>query len=189
MSEEMNVDEKMIDGEGEMEHALDHLKLELAKIRAGKASPAMLSSIMVDYYGTSTPLMQVSNVGTADSRTITIQPWEKSMLAPIERAIFEANLGLTPMNDGEFVRINIPPLTEERRKQLVKQSKSQGEESKISIRSARHKMIDFIKKEVKNGYPEDAGKRKEEEVENLTKNYYKKIDHLIEAKEEDIMTV
>lgn len=189
MSEEMNVDEKMIDGEGEMEHAIDHLRTELSKIRAGKASPAMLSSIMVDYYGTSTPLMQVSNVGTADSRTITIQPWEKSMLAPIEKAIFEANLGLTPMNDGEFVRINIPPLTEERRIQLVKQSKGHGEDAKISIRSARHKIIDFIKKEVKDGYPEDAGKRKEEEVEVLTKTYYKKIDEMIEAKEKDVMTV
>ncbi|MCL4107846.1 UNVERIFIED_CONTAM: hypothetical protein GTU68_027231 [Idotea baltica] len=149
----------------------------------------MLSSIMVDYYGTPTPLMQVSNVGTADSRTITIQPWEKNMLAAIERAIFEANLGLTPMNDGEFVRINIPPMTEERRVQLGKQAKSHGEDAKVSVRSVRHKMIDFIKKEVKNGYPEDAGKRKEEEVEQQVKKYYSKIDGLVEAKEKDIMTV
>ncbi len=189
MSDELNVDEMMIEGETEMEGALEHLKVELSKIRAGKASPSMLSSIMVDYYGSPTPLMQVSNVGTADSRTITIQPWEKSMLAPIERAIFEANLGLTPMNDGEFVRINIPPLTEERRKQLVKQSKGHGEDAKISVRSARHKVIDFIKKEVKDGYPEDAGKKREEEVEALTKTFYKKVETLIEAKEKDVMTV
>jgi ribosome recycling factor len=189
MSEEMTIDGMMIEGEMNMEHALEHLKSELSKIRAGKASPSMLSSIMVDYYGSPTPLMQVANVGTADSRTITIQPWEKNMLAPIERAIFEANLGLTPMNDGEFVRINIPPMTEERRVQLVKQSKGHGEEGKVSIRSARHKMIDFIKKEVKDGYPEDAGKRKEEQVEQMTKKFYALIDELIVAKEKDIMTV
>ncbi|GLR18793.1 ribosome recycling factor [Portibacter lacus] len=189
MSEEMNIDENMMQGEENLDHAIEHLKNELSKIRAGKASPAMLSSIMVDYYGAPTPLPQVANVGTADSRTITIQPWEKNMLAPIERAIFEANLGLTPMNDGEFVRINIPPMTEERRVQLVKQSKAHGEDGKVSVRSVRHKMIDFIKKEVKNGYPEDAGKRKEEEVEQLVKKYYAKIDSLIEMKEKDIMTV
>lgn len=189
MSEELTIDGMMVEGEMNMEQALEHLKTELSKIRAGKASPSMLSSIMVDYYGSPTPLMQVANVGTADSRTITIQPWEKNMLAHIERAIFEANLGLTPMNDGEFVRINIPPMTEERRVQLVKQSKGHGEDGKVSVRSARHKMIDFIKKEVKDGYPEDAGKRKEEQAEALTKKYYALIDALIEAKEKDIMTV
>ena len=179
----------MTEGELNMDFALDHLKSELSKIRAGKASPSMLSSIMVDYYGTMTSLMQVSNVGTADSRTITIQPWEKNMLGPIERAIFEANLGLTPMNDGEFVRINIPPMTEERRIQLGKQSRGHGEDAKVSIRSVRHKMIDFIKKEVKDGYPEDAGKRKEEQAEQMTKKFYSLVDELIVAKEKDIMTV
>lgn len=189
MSEEMTIDDTMMEGEMSMDNALEHLKNELRKIRAGKASPSMLSSIMVDYYGAPTPLMQVSNVGTADSRTITIQPWEKSMLGPIEKAIFEANLGLTPMNDGEFVRINIPPMTEERRVQLVKQSKGHGEDAKVSIRSIRHKMIDFIKKEVKAGYPEDAGKKKEEETEALTKKFYGLVDELIVLKEKDIMTV
>ncbi len=182
MDEKMDIDECMLWGEDQMDKAMEHLKDELYKIRAGKASPAMLSSILVEYYGSPTPLTQVANVGTADSRTITIQPWEKNMLAPIERAIFEANLGLTPMNDGEFVRINIPPLTEERRKLLVKQAKGLGEDAKVSLRSTRHKMIDFIKKEVKDGYPEDAGKRREDQVEDMVKEHYVQIDKLIEEK-------
>ncbi|RMF20754.1 MAG: ribosome recycling factor, partial [Bacteroidetes bacterium] len=145
--------------------ALEHLKNELTKIRAGKASPAMLDGIRVEYYGTPMPLNQVSNVTTADAKTIVIQPWEKSMLAPIEKAIFEANLGLTPMNDGEVIRLNIPPLTEDRRQLLVKQAKHHGEETKISLRTTRHKALEIIKKAVKDGYPEDAGKRLEEKVE------------------------
>lgn len=189
MDEKMDIDECMIWGEDQMDKAMEHLKDELLKIRAGKASPTMLSSILVEYYGSPTPLNQVANVGTADSRTITIQPWEKNMLAHIEKAIFEANLGLTPMNDGEFVRINIPPLTEERRRLLVKQAKGLGEDAKVSLRSTRHKMIDFIKKEVKDGYPEDAGKRREDQVEDMVKEHYVQIDKLIEAKEKDIMTV
>ena len=174
---------------GELDSALEHLAHELSKIRAGKASTSIVSEIMVTYYGNPTPMNQVANISTPDSRTISIQPWEKKMLGEIERSIFQSNLGLTPMNDGEFVRINIPPLTEERRLMLVKQSKGLGEESKVSIRSIRHKMMDFIKKEVKDGYPEDAGKRREQEVENLTKEYYSKVDKIIEAKEKDIMTV
>jgi ribosome recycling factor len=174
---------------GELDSALEHLAHELSKIRAGKASTSIVSEIMVTYYGNPTPMNQVANISTPDSRTISIQPWEKKMLGEIERSIFQSNLGLTPMNDGEFVRINIPPLTEERRLMLVKQSKGLGEESKVSIRSIRHKMMDFIKKEVKVGYPEDAGKRREQEVENLTKEYYSKVDKIIEAKEKDIMTV
>ena len=172
-----------------MEGSIEHLHKELATIRAGKASPNMLSGISVPYYGTPTPLNQVANVSTSDSRTITIQPWEKSMLAPIEKAIFEANLGVTPQNNGEIVIINIPPLTEERRKELVKRSKSMGEDTKIGIRNARRDAMDNIKKAVKAGYPEDAGKRKEEEVEKLTKEYVEKADKLIENKEKDIMTI
>ncbi len=172
-----------------MDDALNHLNRELTKIRTGKASPSMLSGIMVEYYGNMTPLNQVSNVGTSDARTITIQPWEKSMLAPIEQAIFAANLGLTPMNDGEFIRINIPALTEERRKQLVKQAKHLGEEGKISLRSTRHKVLDAIKKAVKDGYPEDAGKRRDDEVEKMTHSYSDKIDKMVDSKENDIMTV
>lgn len=176
-------------GKEEMDGALDHLKSELLKIRAGKASPSMLNGIMVNYYGNPTPLAQVANLGTPDSRTITIQPWEKNMLGPIEKSIFEANLGLTPMNDGEFVRITIPPLTEDRRKQMAKQAKAYGEDAKVSLRNSRHKMIDFVKKEVKEGYPEDAGKRKETEVQDLVNSYSKTVDNVIEAKEKDIMTV
>ena len=176
-------------GKEGMEDALTHLQKELQKIRTGKASPAMVSGIMVDYYGSPTPLQQVSNVGASDSRTITIQPWEKSMLGPIEQAIFAANLGLTPMNDGEFVRINIPPLTEERRKQLVKQAKALGEEAKISLRSSRHKIMDGIKQAVKDGYPEDAGKRKEENADKLTHDYYDKVDDMVSVKEGEILTI
>lgn len=172
-----------------MDQALEHLNNELVKIRTGKASPAMLSGLLVQYYGSPTPLNQVANVGTSDSRTITIQPWEKGMLGPIEQAIFAANLGLTPMNDGELIRINIPPLTEERRRDLVKQAKHLGEESKISLRSSRHKALDTIKKAVKDGYPEDAGKRKEDEIDKMVHDYTDKIDKMVVVKEKDIMTV
>ena len=187
MQEDINVILK--EGKDMMEGALTHLHDELIKIRTGKASPAMLGGIMVEYYGTPTPLNQVANVNTADARTLSIQPWEKSMLAPIEQAIFAANLGLTPMNDGEFIRINIPPLTEERRRDLVKQAKHLGEEGKVSLRNTRHKLINAIKEEVKDGYPEDLGKRREGEVDQWVHDYYDKIDKLIDAKETDIMKV
>lgn len=187
MSEDIN--SYMKKGRAYMDKAIQHLHDELVKIRTGKASPAMLSGLMVEYYGHPTPLNQVSNVTATDSKTLTIQPWEKSMLGAIEQTIFAANLGLTPVNDGEFIRINIPPLTEERRKQLVKQAKALGEEAKVSLRNARHKLMDFIKNEIKNGYPEDMGKRKEAEVEKMVHDYSDKIDRLIEAKEKDIMTV
>lgn len=183
------IESTMAKGKAEMEKAIEHLRAELIKIRAGKASASMLNGIMVEYYGNPTPLSQVANIGTPDSRTLSIQPWEKSMLGPIEKAIFEANLGLTPMNDGEFVRIIIPPLTEDRRKQMVKQAKALGEDAKVSLRSSRHKMIDFIKKEVKDGYPEDAGKKRESEVQDMTNSFGKNIDQILDAKEKDIMTV
>ncbi len=186
---EETIESTISKGKMAYDQAIDHLRHELIKIRAGKASPAMLDGILVVYYGNPTPLNQVANVSTPDSRTLSIQPWEKSMLGPIEQAIFAANLGLTPMNDGEFVRITIPPLTEERRIILVKQAKALSEEAKISLRNSRHKMIDFIKKEVKDGYPEDAGKRREHEVDEMTKDYYKKVENLLEAKEKDIMKV
>jgi ribosome recycling factor len=176
-------------GKATLAKALTHLADELNKIRAGKASPTMLSSIKVDYYGTPTALQQVANVSAVDSRTLSIQPWEKPMLAAIERAIFEANIGLTPMNDGEFVRINIPPLTQERRVELVKQTKTLGENTKISLRNARQKMMDFVKKEVKNGYPEDAGKSKEGEIDGYIKQSSSKIDEMLAAKEVEIMKV
>jgi ribosome recycling factor len=173
----------------EMESTLEYLQGRLKTIRAGKASPSMLDTIRVDYYGAPTPLKQVASVSTSDSRTLNVQPFEKSMIPVIEKAIFEANLGMTPQNNGEVVILNIPALTQERRKQLVKQVKDQGEEAKISIRSARKKLMDAVKKAVKDGYPEDAGKRKEEKAESMTKNHIEKIDQLVAAKEKDILTV
>src|SRR6187549_4215953 len=183
------IDSTIAHGQEQMDHAIDHLKKELTKIRTGKASTGMLDGLQVDYYGSNAPLQQVANVGIADARTITIQPWEKGMLAKIEQAIFAANLGITPMNDGEIIRISIPPLTEERRRDLAKQAKVMGEEAKVALRHTRHKVIEFVKKEMKNGFPEDLGKRKEAEVDKLLHTHYETIDHLITAKEKDIMTV
>jgi len=172
-----------------MDEAIDHLRRELTKIRAGKASPSMLNGIMVDYYGTPTPLNQVANVTSPDSKMLSIQPWEKSMIGPIEQAIFGANLGLTPQNNGEMVIINIPVLTEERRLEMVKVSKALGEDAKVSIRSVRQRGMDFIKKSVKDGLSEDMGKTKEEEMEKIVKGYTEKVGALILAKEKDIMTI
>lgn len=173
----------------QMDHTIDHLKKELAKIRTGKASAAILDGIMVDYYGNPTPLQQVANVSVSDARTITIQPWEKAVLAKIEQSLFAANLGITPMNDGEVVRITIPPLTEERRKDLAKQAKAVAEDAKVALRQIRHKVFDTIKKEQKNGYPEDMVKRKEGDVDKLLQQHSEAIDALYHAKEKDIMTV
>lgn len=172
-----------------MDQSVEHLQKELVKISTGKASTSMLEGIFVDYYGAPTPLNQVANVSIADTRTLVIQPWEKNMLAPIEKAIFEANMGVTPQNDGEVVRINIPPLTEERRKDLVKKVKALGEDAKVSVRNARREAMDQIKKAVKEGFPEDAGKSKEDEVQKLTDKHIENIDRTVEAKEKDIMTV
>ena len=179
----------MNEARGSMEKALQHLAYELTKVRTGKASPSVLEDIQVDYYGAKTPLNQVANVSISDSRTLSIQPWEKKMLSVIEKAIFEANLGVTPMNDGETVRLSFPPLTEERRRELAKQAKHYGEEAKISVRNARHKALDALRKAVKQGYPEDLGKRREQEIQDLVTEYGKKIDHMMEMKEKDIMKV
>lgn len=172
-----------------MDNAMTHLQKELSKVRTGKASPSVLEGIIVDYYGSPTPLKQVANIGILDARTLTVQPWEKSMLEPIEKAIFAANLGLTPQNDGNIIRIPIPMLTEERRKNLVKQVKQLSEDSKVSIRNSRRSVMDFIKKAVKDGYPEDLGKRMEEMVQKMTDDFTKKIDEYSDKKEEDIMTI
>ncbi|MEY3420520.1 MAG: hypothetical protein RIR48_805 [Bacteroidota bacterium] len=169
--------------------ALEHLAFELNKIRAGKASPAMLDGLMVEYYGSPTPLNQVASITTPDARTISIQPWEKKSLGSIEKAIFEANLGITPMNDGEVVRLMIPPMSEERRLNMVKQAKQAAEESRIGIRAHRHRIIDYIKKKVKDGFPEDMGKRKEDEVQKTIESYMTKIEKMVEVKEKDILTV
>lgn len=184
-----DVDENIEISQELMEASIEHLQKELVKVRTGKASPAMLGGILVPYYGSPTPLGQVANISTADAKTLVIQPWEKNMLGPIEKSIFEANLGVTPQNDGEIIRINIPPLTEERRRDLVKRVKVLGEDAKVGIRNARRESMDFIKKAVKEGYPEDAGKRKENLVQEMTDKHIEKIDKLVEAKEKDIMTI
>ena len=172
-----------------MQKAIDHLEYELSHIRAGKASPEMLADINVEAYGAMTPLKHVANVSVVDSKTISIQPWDKSQLKAIEHAIFGSNIGITPMNDGEFIRLTVPPLTEERRKDLVKQSKQYGETAKISLRSTRHKLIESIKQEVKDGYPEDMGKRKEKDVDDQLHNFENKIEEILKNKEKEIMTV
>jgi ribosome recycling factor len=187
MSQEL--DEILAIGNEQMDDSVEHLNYELTKIRAGKATPDMVNGLKVDYYGSPTPLPQVANIATTDSRTISIQPWEKSMLGAIEKSIFEANLGFTPMNNGEIILITVPPLTTERRAGLVKSAKALGEDAKISLRTVRQKLMDSIKKEVKNGYPEDLGKRKEAEVQKSIDNHTQRIDKLIEAKEADIMKV
>ncbi|MFP4555416.1 MAG: ribosome recycling factor [Bacteroidales bacterium] len=187
MTEEVNM--YIEDAKERMEKAIEHLTNELRVIRAGKANPGMLTNIMVDYYGTLTPLQQVSNVGTLDARTISIQPWEKSMIGPIEKAILAANLGFNPQNNGEVIRIAVPPLTEERRKQLVKQVKSEGENARVSIRNARRDTNEEIKKLQKDGLSEDVAKDAEEEVQKLTDKFNKKVEELLVQKEEEILTV
>jgi ribosome recycling factor len=172
-----------------MGKAIEHLDNELRVIRAGKANPAMLSSIMVDYYGTLTPLQQVSSVGATDARTITVQPWEKTMIQPIEKAIMAANLGFNPQNNGEVIRIAVPPLTEERRKMLVKQVKNEGENARVSIRNARRDANEDIKKLQKNGLAEDLAKDAEVEIQKLTDNFSKKVEELLLKKEQEILTV
>ena len=169
-----------------MDNAVKHLEKQLANIRAGKASPAMLGSVMVDYYGSQTPLNQVANVNTPDGRTISIQPWEKSMLQEIERGIMLANLGFNPMNNGEMIIINVPPLTEERRKDLAKQAKAEAEDAKIGVRNARKDAMNDIKKV---DVSEDFKKNSEIDVQELTDSYVKKIDKILDVKESEIMTV
>ncbi len=169
-----------------MDNAVKHLEKQLVNIRAGKASPAMLGSVMVDYYGSQTPLNQVANVNTPDGRTISVQPWEKSMLQEIERGIMLANLGFNPMNNGEMIIINVPPLTEERRKDLAKQAKAEAEDAKIGVRNARKDAMNDIKKV---DVSEDFQKNSEIDVQELTDSYVKKIDKILDVKESEIMTV
>ena len=169
-----------------MDAAMAHLEREFLKIRAGKASPAMLSSILVDYYGSQTPLSQVANVNTPDGRTISVQPWEKGMLQEIEKAIMNANLGFNPMNNGDLIIINVPPLTEERRIQLTKQAKAEAEHAKVGVRSARQD----ANKEIKDlEVSEDLEKNATADVQDLTDKYVKKIDDFLGMKESEIMKV
>ncbi len=187
----MNEEVRFILDEAEesMQNAIGHLEKEFHKIRAGKASPAMLEGVRVDYYGTMSPLDQISNINTPDPRQIIVQPWEKSMLAPIEKAIMAANLGFNPQNNGEVLRIIVPPLTEERRKDLVKKVKIEVENAKVTVRNMRRNAIDSGKKLEKEGVPEDEIKLLEKEIQQLTDKYIEKVDKLFELKEKDIMTV
>lgn len=172
-----------------MDKAIDHADGELNKIRAGKANPSLLDDVTVDYYGTPTPLSQVGSVNTPDARTIVVQPWEKSLLGAIEKAIKEANLGLNPQNDGIIIRINVPPLTEERRRDLVKKAKAEAETGKIAVRNIRKDANEKIKKLKTEGVSEDEIKVGEAEIQKLTDAYIIKVDQLSDAKEKDIMTV
>ena len=170
-----------------MDKAVKHLEKQFLNIRAGKASPAMLGSVMVDYYGSQTPLSQVANVNTPDGRTISVQPWEKNMLQEIEKAIMNANLGFNPMNNGDFIIINVPPLTEERRRDFAKQAKAEAEDAKIGVRNARKEANNDIKKT--DDASEDVQKNAEADVQDLTDKYVKKIDEILAIKEKEIMTV
>ena len=172
-----------------MDKALEHLSYEFNKIRAGKAMPSMLDGLMVEYYGSSTPINQVATINTPDARTIVVKPWEKKTLSDIERAIVNSDLGLNPQNDGEIIRLNIPPLTEERRRNLVKQAKNEAENGKISLRNIRKDANDSIRKLEKEGTSEDDVKEGEISVQEYTDTYSKKIDDLLEHKEKEIMTV
>lgn len=187
MTEESNLLLEMT--KDSMKHAVQHLEHELQKIRAGKASPQMLDGIKVDYYGTPTSLDKIANISTPDARQIAIQPWERSMIAPIEKAIMAANLGFNPQNNGEIIRIAIPPLTEERRKGLVKQAKQEAEDSKVAIRNIRRNSMEDTKQMKKDGTSEDEIKQLEDEIQKLTNNYVEKVDAVLAIKEKDIMTV
>lgn len=169
--------------------SLSHLETELLKVRAGKATPAMLNGVMVDYYGTATAIQQVANISTMDARTITVQPWEKAMLSEIAKGIINSNLGFAPQNNGEILIISVPILTEERRKDLVKKSKSEGEHAKVAIRNNRKDSIDMIKDLKNEGMSEDMAKDAEAEIQLITNQFIKKIDDLLELKEKEIMTI
>ncbi|CAN5232601.1 ribosome recycling factor [soil metagenome] len=177
------------DTESAMNKAIAHLESELTKIRAGKASPSMLDGISVEYYGSPVPISQVANISVLDVRTISIQPWEKNMLAPIERAILQANIGITPQNDGVQLRLFMPPLTEERRRELVKKASAEGEQSKVAGRNIRRDTLEAIKKLQKDGLSEDAAKDAEKDIQAITDKYTNLIDKHLAAKEKEMMAV
>lgn len=187
MSEELNkISAQALDL---MEKAISHLEAELLKVRAGKATPGIVDGLMVDYYGNPTPINQVGNIAVMDARTLTIQPWEKNMLQPIERSIIAANIGITPQNDGNIIRLFLPPLTEERRRELVKKAQGEGEQSKIAIRNIRRDAMEHIKKLQKNGLSEDICKDAEKEVQETTDKFIGTVEKHLAAKEKEIMTV
>jgi ribosome recycling factor len=175
--------------EDHMKKAIGHLEAELIKIRAGKANPQIIDGIMVDYYGSHMPIQQVSNVSVTDARTLSIQPWEKNMLQPIEKAIIAANIGINPQNDGNIIRLFLPPLTEERRKELVKKCHHEGENSKVAIRNIRRDAIEHIKRLQKSGLSEDAAKDAETDMQHVTDKFIAAVDKHLAAKEKEIMVV
>ncbi len=185
----MEVKEYLDNAKDNMELAVEYLDDTLSHIRAGKASPRLLDGIRVNYYGSTVPISNVANISVPDARTIAITPWEKPMIKEIEKAIINSELGVTPENNGEVIRLAIPPLTEDRRKQLVKQSKAEAENAKVSVRNARREAIDGLKKEIKKGLSEDTEKDAENEVQKIHDKYMKKIDDLFAAKEKEILTV
>ena len=187
MSEELNL--IIEDSRESMEKTIDHLQSELVKVRAGKATPNIVDGIVVDYYGNATPISQVGNVSVADARTLTIQPWEKNMLQPIERAIIAANIGINPQNDGNMIRLFLPPLTEERRKELVKRAQGEGEQSKVSLRTIRKDAMEQVKKLQKNGLSEDLCKDAETNIQDLTDKFIAQVEKQLAVKEKEIMTV
>ena len=172
-----------------MQKAVEFLEESLANIRAGKASVNVLNGVFVDYYGSQTPVSGVASVTVPDAKTILIQPWDKNMIRPIEKAIIDSNIGLTPSNNGESIRLSMPPLTEERRKELVKQSKAEAENARVSLRNARRDAVEAFKKSVKEGMPEDEGKDGENQAQKLLEKFNKAIDSAFEKKEKEIMTV
>ncbi|MDA0729437.1 MAG: ribosome recycling factor [Bacteroidetes bacterium] len=187
MSEEIHM--ALEDAREKMTKAIERLESELSKIRAGKAHPSMLESVRVDYYGSLTPVSQVANVNSTDARTLVVQPWEKSMLDPITTGIINANLGLNPMNNGEVLIINVPPLTEDRRKELSKRARSEGEGARVAIRNARKDANDYLKDAKNDGLSEDEVKKGEQQVQELTDKYVGKVESVLSAKEADIMTI
>ncbi len=183
------IDKIVAAAEESMKKAISHLETELVKIRAGKATPQIVDGIVVDYYGSTVPISQVGNITVMDARTISIQPWEKNMLQPIERAIIAANIGINPQNDGINIRLFLPPLTEERRRELVKKSQGEGENSKVGVRSGRRDAIEAIKKLQKDGLSEDASKDAEARVQQLTDSYIVLVEKHLAAKEKEIMSI
>src|SRR6266513_5322741 len=177
------------EGQELMKKAINHLESELVKVRAGKANPTMLDGIVVDYYGNPTPINQVGNISIMDARTISIQPWEKNMLQPIERSIIAANIGINPQNDGNIIRLFLPPLTEERRKELVKRCQSEGEHSKVAVRNIRRDAIEHIKRLQKTGLSEDAAKDAEADMQQVTDRFISAIEKHLTSKEKEIMSV
>lgn len=179
----------MSEAESRMQRAVDHLEEELTNIRAGKATPNVLNGVMVDYYGSMTPVSGVASVTVPDAKTILIQPWDKKMIKLIEKAILDSNIGLTPSNNGEQIRLTIPPLTEERRKQLVKQVRQEAETARVSLRNARRDAVEAFKRAQKEGMPEDESKDGETQVQKLLERFTKQLDAALDKKEKEIMTV